>query len=232
MPPPPRAASAPGFPPQQPNFVAAPLQSQLTGYQPSQHYQQMQPQLTAYQGFGQGFQQPQQSSLQAMQQNYPALQPQPTGFQAQSQFGQQQQFGVAQPSYQQQVVNGQQSGSPFADPPRQQFQPMPSSLSNSFTAQPTGYQPSFNISQPTGMNGFGAQPTQPQPQMPPQQTGGVFGPSQPLGLQAPAAPLIAQKTGPPPPVRFGVQPGAKPLIAQPTGRANLSKATPQNPFGF
>ncbi|CAK3890147.1 Actin cytoskeleton-regulatory complex sla1 [Lecanosticta acicola] len=236
--PPPRAASAPGFPPQQTGFGAPPLQPQLTGYQPQQQFQQMQPQPTSFQqqpGFGQGY--PQPNGAQAVQQNYPALQPQPTGFQPQSQFGQQQaqQMGMGQPSYQQhqqQLFNGQQTGSPFADPPRQPFQPTPSGLSNSFSAQQTGFQPSFNISQPTGMNGFGAQPTQPAPQLPPQQTGGVFGPSQPVGMQPPAAPLMPQKTGPPPPVRFGVQPGAKPLAPQPTGRANLSKATPQNPFGF
>lgn len=229
--PPPRAASAPGFPPQQTGFGAPPLQPQLTGYQPQQQYQQMQPQQTSFQqpqGFGQGYQQP--NGMQSMQQNYPALQPQPTGFQPQSQFGQQQaqQMGMGQPSYQQhqqQLFNGQQTGSPFADPPRQPFQPVPSGLSNSFSPQQTGFQPSFNMSQPTGMNGFGAQPTQPQPQLPPQQTGGVFGPSQPLGMQPPAAPLMPQKTGPAPPVRFGVQPGAKPLAPQPTGRANLSKAS-------
>lgn len=229
MPPPPRASSAPGFPPQQSTFGAQPLQPQLTGY-PQQQFQQLQPQQTSYQGYGPGFQpngMPQQNGIQSMQQNYPALQPQPTGFQPQSQFGQQQaqQLGMGQPMYQQQLINGQQSGSPFADPPRQQFQPMPSGLSNSFTPQQTGFQPSFSVSQPTGINGFGAQPTQPAPQLPPQQTGGVFGPSQPVGLQQPPAPLMPQKTGPPPPVRFGVQPGAKPLVAQPTGRANLSKAS-------
>ncbi|EME49246.1 hypothetical protein DOTSEDRAFT_68123 [Dothistroma septosporum NZE10] len=240
MPPPPRAASAPGFPPQQSQFAATPLQPQLTGY-PAQQFQPLQSQQTSFQssqGHGQSYQQPnamqpQITSMQAMQQNYPSLQPHPTGFQPQSQFGQQvQQLGMVPTGYQQQLVNGAQTGSPFADPPRQQFQPMPSGLSNSFSPQQTGFQPSFNISQPTGMNGFGAQPTQPAPQLPPQQTGGVFGPSQPLGAQAPPMPLIPQKTGPPPPVRFGVQPGAKPLAPQPTGRANLAKATPQNPFGF
>lgn len=230
MPPPPRAASAPGFPPQQQSgFGAQPLQAQLTGYQPQnqmpqqqQQFQPMQPQQTAYQpqGFNQGFMQ--QNPIQAMQQNYPPMQPQPTGFQPQGQFGQAygQQYGQGQPNYQQQLVNGAQTGSPFADPPRQPYQPMPSGLSSSFTAQQTGFQPSFNISQPTGMNGFGAQPA---PSLPPQQTGGVFGPSQPLSI--PAAPLVPQKTGPPPPVRFGMQPGAKPLMPQPTGRANLSKAS-------
>jgi actin cytoskeleton-regulatory complex protein SLA1 len=169
---------------------------------------------------------PQQTGVQAMQQNYPALQPQPTGlnFQPQSSFGQiQQNQHYGTPTYQQQLVNGAQTGSPFADPPRAPYQPSaPSGLQNSFTAQPTGFQqqPSFNIAAPTGMNGFGAQP-QPggAPQLPPQQTGGVFGPSQPL------APLLPQKTGPPPPVRFGVQPGQNKLMPQPTGRANLSKAS-------
>lgn len=244
--PPPRAASAPGFP-QQTGYAAAPLQQQLTGYPPQlpqgqfqQQFQQLQPQQTAIrppQGFNTGFQQP--IGLQAMQQNFPALQPQPTGFLPQSSFGQQQgtqQYGVPQPNHQQQTFNGQQAGSPFADPTsRQPYQFIPSGLSNSFMPQQagfqpsqpqqSGFQPSFNISQATGMNGFGAQPTQQAPPLPPQQSGGVFGPSQPLGLQAPVAPLVAQRTGPAPPVRFGVQAGAKPLKPQPTGRADLSKAS-------
>ncbi|KAK5126899.1 hypothetical protein LTR85_008257 [Meristemomyces frigidus] len=287
--PPPRAASAPGFQPQQQGggFGPPPLQPQLTGYQQPMQTGYQQPMQTGYQqqpqinGFQQGYagfqqqQQPQPTGLQAMQQNFPALQPQPTGmaFQPQSSFGQvaqgqlygaapqmgpqptgfgqQQQTGFqqpqptgyGQPTYQQQIVNGAQTGSPFADPPRQPFQPMssgfqptPSGLSNSFSPQQTGFQPqqqpSFNISQATGLNGYSLpQQQQAPPQLPPQQTGGVFGPSQPAGLGAPAAPLVAQRTGPAPPIRFGVQ-GAKPLVAQPTGRANLAKATPQNPFGF
>ncbi|TKA82770.1 hypothetical protein B0A55_01079 [Friedmanniomyces simplex] len=318
--PPPRAASAPGFNPQQSGGQFGPLalQPQLTGYQPQQQ-QQMYGQQTGFGGqpmYGQptGFQQPQQpqiSGVQAMQQNYPALQPQPTGmaFQPQSQFGQQQasqqypqqqqptgfqqgqvggfpqqggfqqpqqtgfqqqqqqpqQAGFGQqPSYQQAMVNGSQTGSPFADPPRQPFQAMPSGLQNQFSPQPTGFQPqqtgfqqpqqtgfqqqqtgyqqqplqqqsTFNLPQPTGLNGYGNQqytqqqppPVPPMPQLPPQQTGGVFGPSQPI-----PQPLVAQKTGPPPPVRFGVQPAAQKLMPQATGRANLGRATPQNPFGF
>ena len=228
-------------------------------------------------GYG-GFQQPQQTGIQAVQQNYPALQPQPTGlaFQPQSSFGQAAQVqhyggppqpmgvqptgyaqqpqqgsfqqpqqtgfqqpqqssfqqpqptGYGQPSYQQQIVNGASTGSPFADSQRQPFHTMPSGLSNSFAPQP-GFMPqpqqqpaSFNMSQPTGMNGgYAPQP----PQLPPQQTGGVFGPGQSVGLSAPAAPLVAQRTGPAPPIRFGVPAAAKPLIAQPTGRANLAKAS-------
>lgn len=233
LPPPPRSASAPGYPPQQ-AFGTVPLQPQMTGWQAPQPTGYQQPQPT---GFPQqlspiGMQQPpmlpQQTSLQVMQQNYPALQPQPTGFQPQSQFGQQQaqQYGVPQqPNYQQGIINGQQQPSPFMDPPRQPFTTAASGLSNAFVSQPTGFQPSFSVSQATGINGYGAQSLQAVPQLPPQQTGGVFGPSQPLGLQAPAMPLVPQRTGPAPPVRFGVQPGAKPLVAQPTGRANLSKAS-------
>ncbi|KAK0313332.1 cytoskeletal protein binding protein [Friedmanniomyces endolithicus] len=323
--PPPRAASAPGFNPQQSGGQFGPLalQPQLTGYQPQSQQQQMYPQQTGFggqglyaqpTGFMQSQQLPQISGVQAMQQNFPALQPQPTGmaFQPQSQFGQQQasqqypsqqqggfqqgqqpgfqqqpqQTGFQQqsqqpgfqqqpqptgfgqgPAYQQAMVNGSQTGSPFADPPRQPFQAMPSGLQNQFAPQQTGFQPQQPLpfqsqptgfmgaqqtnfqqqappgfqsqatgiqQQPTGVNGFGSQYTQqqpppmpPMPQLPAQQTGGVFGPSQPI-----AAPLQVQKTGPPPPVRFGVQPVAKPLMAQATGRANLGRATPQNPFGF
>jgi hypothetical protein len=68
------------------------------------------------------------------------------------------------------------------------------------------------MSQPTGMNSsFG----QPAPQLPPQQTGGVLGPMQPL---------VPQKTGPPPPVRFGTS-GVKPLVAMRTGKADLGRAS-------
>ncbi|KAK4560829.1 cytoskeletal protein binding protein [Recurvomyces mirabilis] len=249
-----------GAPPLQPQLTGyQPQQQQMYPQQTGFQGQQQFPQHT---GFQQGFQQqppmPQMNGVQAVQQNFPALQPQPTGmaFQPQSQFGQQQaiqqypqQTGFQQPQptgyggYQQ--VNGMQTGaSPFADPPRGAYQPSP--LQQSFAPPPPmpqqqqqpqiqGFgqqQPAFNISQPTGMNGYAPtgmqqQPQQqPQmPQLPPQQTGGVFGPSQPL------TPLQPQKTGPTPPVRFGTV-GRGGLVPQPTGRANLSKATPQNPFGF
>ena len=248
VPPPPRASSAPGFQPQQSQFGnVAPLQAQLTGYNPQHQYQQGQ--QTGYQppqGYGQpngpnGFM-PHPTGLQAMQQNYPSLLPQPTGlnFQPQSQFGQSaqaqhygqqmpQQTGFQPQQQQQQYINGNQpSASPFADPPRQPYQPgVSSGLQNSFGPQQTGYQPQqqpqFNISQPTGMNGY-QQQQQGGPNLPPQQTGGVFGPSQPA-TGAPAAPLMPQKTGPTPPVRFGVKPGDAKLMPQLTGRANLAKAS-------
>jgi hypothetical protein len=250
MPPPPRAASAPGFNPQQSAFGPPPIQPQYTGVQQpmqtgfqqpqvappgqslqelqmQQQYQQMQQaQPTGYGGF------PQQNGMipQMPQMPQQYMQPQPTGFQPQSQFGQSQfgQQGMGA-GYQQALSQGQQTGSPFADPPRQQFQPTPTGMANSFAPQPTGFQqqpsfpqqtgfqqqqPTFQQTQPTGvMNGvFGQAP----PQLPPQQTGGVLGPM---------APLIPQKTGPPPPVRFGVQPPVPKLVPQKTGRAELSRAS-------
>jgi hypothetical protein len=241
MPPPPRAASAPGFNPQQSAFGPPPIQPQYTGFQQpqvappgqslqelqmQQQYQQMQQaQPTGYGGF------PQQNGMipQMPQMPQQYMQPQPTGFQPQSQFGQSQ-FGPQGMGvgYQQALNQGQQTGSPFADPPRQQFQPTPTGMANSFAPQPTGFQqqpsfpqqtgfqqqPTFQQTQPTGvMNGvFGQAP----PQLPPQQTGGVLGPM---------APLIPQKTGPPPPVRFGVQPPVPKLMPQKTGRAELARAS-------
>ncbi|KAF2718191.1 hypothetical protein K431DRAFT_287925 [Polychaeton citri CBS 116435] len=224
------------------------MMPQSTGFpnqQPQQFSGGFQPGLSAFSG-------PQQSAnnLQGLQTNFPSLVPQSTGFgaqQYQQQLAQQrlqnQQTGFGMQAPQQQYLggqptgfaNGQQTGSPFADPPRQPFQPAPSNLQSSFMPQPTGYgaqQPGFQYSVPTGaQNGtFGQQA----PQLPPQQTGGVFGPGAPTGMShPPAAPLIAQKTGPAPPVRFGVQEQApaRPLTAQKTG-ADLRRATPQNPFGF
>lgn len=264
---PPRAASAPGFP-QQSNFGPPPLQPQMTGFpgpngmqpqqtgypQPQQGFNPMQPQQTGFPQQQQGFNQfqngimPQPTGFNQMppqQTGYQGFQPQPTGFQQ---------------GYPQQFVTGTQTGSPFADPPRQPFQPTPSGMQNTFSPQQTGFMGSQQTGLPpalqpqqTGMNGFG---------QPPQQTGGVFGPPStfappppmppmPTGMQ----PLQPQKTGPAPPVRFGVQPAANKLVPQPTGRANLAKASkyrnlinhpthvienvlltssaaPQNPFGF
>ncbi|KAI7199080.1 hypothetical protein KC352_g20108 [Hortaea werneckii] len=258
--PPPRAASAPGFqnPQQSGGFAPPPLQPQLTGYMP-QPQQGMQ--TGAYGGYGgmppqqpQGFPQQQQAYPQQQQQGYPTMQPQPTGmaFQPQSSFGQAAQgyhyggftggmpggqggIGMGgmgmqqppQPNYQQQLVNGAQTGSPFADPsmggiPGRSFTPVGG------MGQPTGMGMGMGMNGTAATGGFQAPPPQQQqPQLPPQQTGGVFGPGQAL-----QQPLQPQKTGPVPPVRFGVTGGQAPLQAQPTGRANLAKATPQNPFGF
>ncbi|KAL7794608.1 hypothetical protein V8C37DRAFT_376203 [Trichoderma ceciliae] len=99
--------------------------------------------------------------------------------------------------------------------------------------QQTGFQPGLTQSPfgPGSINNYLPPPLQPQP------TGfQSLQPLQPAGtneLKPPTQPLLPQKTGPPPPVRFGVTPEAKKLTPQPTGRrANLAQATPENPFGF
>lgn len=158
--------------------------------------------------------------------------PQQLGFQNQPQPLQQLGF-----QNQQQFLANQQTGSPFADPRQQQqagsFQPL--------TSQVTGYQPQHlgNLQNQQGgssntlfspaitpqianPNTFGTSNTivpgrpgfgQPPPPIPPQ------------SLQPVTAPLIPQKTGPAPPIRFGVG-DTKKLIPQPTGRrANLSHAS-------
>ncbi|KAI9819507.1 MAG: cytoskeletal protein binding protein [Pycnora praestabilis] len=252
-PPPPRPLSAPQNLPMQNGFGPPPLQPQLTGYQNQAAYgssiappgqsmnelnqmrfnqqygQQMQPQMT---GFGQ--------QSQGFNQFGNGIAPQQTG------FGQQQQQQQSPPQFGSQTspafLNGQQTGSPFANPPPQQ--PQPTGFQQ-MISQPTGFQSPFQPSlqpqqtgtinsflppamqpQPTGQqNGFGGgaqrgfgQPPPPVPSIPQQPT---------------IAPLQSQKTGPAPPVKFGVQGEAKRLTPQPTGRrANLSQATPQNPFGF
>lgn len=99
--------------------------------------------------------------------------------------------------------------------------------------QPTGFQPGLGQS-PFGsgsINNFLPPPLQPQPtgfqSLQPQPTGATN------ELKPPMQPLVPQKTGPPPPVRFGVTPETKKLTPQATGRrANLAQATPDNPFGF
>jgi actin cytoskeleton-regulatory complex protein SLA1 len=238
-PPPPRPLSAPQNN-QNSGFSAPPIQAQLTGFQNSSSFQrplappgqtlsdlsqfrqqqQMQPQLTGVPQQGSGFGQFQNGQQQG-------LQPQQTGFQQ------------PQPYH-----NGQQAGSPFANPPQQ----------NGFQPQQTGFQP--QQLRPGPINTFLPAPLQPQqtaqPQqnfgMQPQQTGfqqpqqtgfqqpqqtGLQGgfqssftppPVPPIPQQPIAAPLVQQKTGPAPSVRFGT--AANKLVAQPTGsRANLSRAS-------
>lgn len=244
LPPPVRPISAPqsaqpsqfNLPPMAPQVtgqVAPPGQSlqEINQQRMQQQYmQQMQSQMTGY---------PQQQQQPGMYPMQTGMQPQQTG------------FGQPQFMQQQPMMTGQQMGqSPFADPRvSQQFTGM--------QAQPTGFQGQFG--QP-GQQQFGANPTgginsylppamepqrtgmQPQMQpMQPQPTGMSF--TQGFGnhgmqqngptVQPPAAPLMPQQTGPAPPVRFGVDPAAKKMMPQPTGRrANLSAATPDNPFGF
>ncbi|KAH8593321.1 hypothetical protein B0O99DRAFT_653444 [Bisporella sp. PMI_857] len=231
--PPTRPLSAPQVN-QSSSFALPPLQPQITGM-PTSSFQQIAPpgqsldeirMRQQFTGFN-GQQNPQNIGMM----------PQPTGFQ---QFngiapsGQPQQTGFQYPMQtgiqQQQFMNG---GGPFADPRPQQFQPL--------QQQPTGFQSSFGpapqqFSQPTGVNAFLPPPLQPTPTGIQNQnnfSSFIPPPVPPIPQQQAAQPLIPQKTGPPPPVRFGVSNDAKKLMPQPTGRrANLSQATPQNPFGF
>merc|ERR1712000_341033 len=107
-----------------------------------------------------------------------------------------------QPGMPQQQTFMNNGGGPFADPRPQQFSPI--------QQQPTG------MPQQQQQNGFSSFNPPPVP---------------PILQQNTIAPLVPQKTGPPPPVRFGVTGDAKKLMPQATGRrANLSQATPQNPF--
>ena len=262
-PPPARPLSAPQTQPQNSNFGPPPLQPQLTGYQlqthlqpqvaaPGQSLNDLNQQRLQQQQIGQQQQFQQQQFGQQLQTQPPGfghqLQQQPTGFAQpnppftqfnngivpqQTGFGQQfpQQPGLQ--NMQNPYVNGQQAGSPFADPRTQQqtggFQPL--------QPQSTGYQPQFQLSlqpqqtginsvlspalqpQQTGVNGFSrpsfGQPPPPMPPMPPM-------PQQ----QPAAAPLLPQKTGPAPPVRFGTTPNK--LVPQKTGRANLAAASKLN----
>ncbi|KAI5849040.1 SH3 domain-containing protein [Tricharina praecox] len=110
---------------------------------------------------------------------------------------------------------------PIPQPQMQQMTGMPMQQQQQMTGMPmqqmTGQQPlpPFSMYGGVGSNGaLGVNRILPPPLIP-QQT---------------AASLRPQPTGPPPPVRFGVQP--KKMTPQPTGRANLTKATPENPFGF
>lgn len=251
-PPPQRSSSAPQNPQQSAFGPPPPLQPQLTGYNPNM--QPMQPQMTGYPqqnggfGFPQNGMMPQPTGYNSM--SPPQQQPMQTGF---APFQQPMQTGYQQPmqtgfqNQNQHFTQGFGNASPFADPPRAPFQPL--------QAQPTGYnsfQPSPLNPQATGINRFlppalapqptGFQSTQSPPPMPPMP---------PMPQMPTAQPLVPQKTGPPPSIKFGVQP-AKKLTPQPTGRANLANASmyspwtkriftqcrltcspaPQNPFGF
>ncbi|KAK2758639.1 cytoskeletal protein binding protein [Arachnomyces sp. PD_36] len=207
-----RPTSAPqNFQQQQSAFGPPPLQPQLTGVPNIQGPQIAPPGQSLNDLSQQRFQQMQAQS-QGMGQFSNGLMPQQTGYMQQ-----------------------QPTSSPFADPrPGQQlgFQPM-SSQPTGFGGFPQQQQPmqtgSINSTLPpalqpqnTGVNGFGQNNNM-----------GAIPPVPPIPQQPTAAPLQPQKTGPAPPVRFGVKPEAKKLAPQPTGlRANLSQATPSNPFGF
>ncbi|KAF6787076.1 SH3 domain-containing protein [Colletotrichum sojae] len=240
MPPPPaRPLSAPQS--AQPSaFAPPPLVPQMTGVSSQAFPTQVAPS-------GQSMNEISQARLQhqlAMQQQqqlqqintYPIPQQQPlSGMMGFSQ-GMQQTGGPFIQSMQP-MMTGAPTQSHFADPQRQNhFPPM--------QAQPTGFPGQFGtpqgfVPQQTGsINSFLPPALEPQRTgmsgFQPQQTGfsGLHNMGG-VGFQPPGQPLQPQKTGPPPPVRFGVTGDTKKLMPQPTGRrANLSQATPNNPFGF
>ncbi|KAL4872212.1 hypothetical protein BDV12DRAFT_162494 [Aspergillus spectabilis] len=208
-PPPQRPLSAPQNMPQQPPFGLPQLQPQLTGL-PQQGPQMAPPGQSLAELNQQRFQpqfQPQPTGFMAPNQFQNGLMPQPTSFQPQSQFGiQQQQTGF------QGLVPQHTSYGGFQAPPQQTMATGINSI------LPPALQP-----QPTGLNGSGSMAYSPSPP-----------PIPPIPQQHSVTPLQPQKTGPAPPIRFGVKPEApKKLAPQPTGmKANLSQATPTNPFGF
>ncbi len=137
------------------------------------------------------------------------------------------QTGMPQQNFMNNMNNGP---SPFADPRPQQFSPI--------QQQPTGFQSSFGppqqqYPQQTGINSFlppALVPTPTGAQGMQQQNGfnSSFSPPPvpPMPQQNTMMPLVPQKTGPPPPVRFGVSGDTKKLMPQATGRrANLSQAS-------
>lgn len=262
-PPPQRSSSAPMNPQQSAFGPPPPLQPQLTGYNPNmmaqvaapgqslqdmQNMQRMPQQMTGYpqQNGGFSFQNgimPQPTGYngmspppqQPMQTGFPPFQQQPTGYQQPMQTGYQQ--PNFQPSFQQ---NG---ASPFADSQRAPFQPMQPQQTGYNTFQPSPLNP-----QATGVNRFLPPAIQPQPTgFMSQQAPPPVPPMPPMPNMPQLQPLVPQKTGPPPTIKFGV--AAKKLTPQPTGRANLANASmypfatfylhqanhvtaPQNPFGF
>ena len=214
-------------------FAPPPLLPQSTGMQTSSGFQsQIAPpgqsldEMRMRQQFT-GFN-PSQNGQQNM-----GMIPQPTGFQYNGlQQNSQQQNGFQYPiqtgMQQQQFMNN--GGGPFADPRPQQFSPV--------QQQPTGFQTSFGqpqqqFPQPTGINSYLPPALQPTLTGIQNQNNGFNSnfqppPVPPMPQQNTPTPLIPQKTGPPPPVRFGVTGDTKKLMPQATGRrANLAQASKQ-----
>lgn len=227
-----QGALMPPPPPSRP--LSAPQSVQPSGFAPPP----LQPQMTGIALPGQSLN---DLTQQRMQQQYMnTFQAQPTGQgmmpfnpgtgmqpQPQPQPG----FGHGQ-FMQPQMTGIQQTASPFSDPRPQQFSP----IQNQPTGFPGGFQPPQQFPQQTGVNSFLPPALEPQrtgmPPMQPQPTGfGGFGQAFNPGMnnttaqpqQQPPAPLLPQKTGPAPPVRFGV---TDKIVPQPTGRrANLAQAS-------
>lgn len=141
LPPPQRPTSAPNNPPQ--GYGLQPIQPQLTGF------------ATRQAPYGQSLDELNQQRLQQQHFQQMQLQPQQTGFPGQfNQFanGMGPQPTGFQPQFQQPYLNGNATGSPFADPnPQYQMQP-----------QQTGFQPQQFAPQQTGINSVLPPSLQPQ----------------------------------------------------------------------
>lgn len=191
-------------------YAPPPLQAQATGYGV------FQPQIAP---LGQSLhdlnlqrlqqQQQQQMQQQQFMQQQTGMMQQPTG--SGSGFNQFnpgapnnfQQFPM-QTGVPQQPFMPNQTGSPFANPPAQPFQPQP------LQAQPTGFQSAFptgqQFPQATGINSYLPQALQPQPTGIMNGTNGfrqnLAPPPVPPMPQQQSSPLIPQQTGPAPPGKF------------------------------
>ncbi len=249
LPPPPRPLSAPQNNPPTSGFTPPPIQPQLTGVQ-NVHTLPLRPgptgpafnnqALTGQQSF-----MPPSLSSQPPSSNLhiSTLAPQMTGMPGMTIMGTPVGAIVPQPTG---FIPSQQPGPGF--PPSQPFSNGPSMNYGPFTQNPTGQMMPLSMQatgapanfstapvqqpQPTGnINNFlpPALPLQPQRTgfgAPPTTLPQSFPAPPPIPQQPTIAPLIPQKTGPAPPVRFGIQPEARKLTPQPTGRrANLSQAS-------
>lgn len=218
-PPPSRPLSAPQS--AQPSaFGPPPIQPQMTGMMTSQVTGQVAPigqslnditQARMQQQYAQQMQMMQQQpqGMMPMMTGMPMQQPQPTGYGMPGQFMPQQQNQFGQPMQMQPTGFGMvpQQNMPLNSMLPPALEPQRTAMPQQQQQQQQALQP-----QPTGhfTQGFGNH-----------------------GMSQSPAPLMPQQTGPAPPVRFGVTEDKKKLMAQPTGRrANLSAATPDNPFGF
>lgn len=239
-PPPPRPLSAPQTT-QQNTFDPPPLQPQMTGVpnsafqsaplappgqslaeinhiriqqQYAQQQQQMQQQMAGFPGQP-GNIMPQATGVaqfpagQQLNGFNQAIQPQQTGFSPAQPFT----SGPAPGPGAQQFPTVQPLPTVYFNSPQQLPHQYPQSTSiNNFLPPPLQPQKTAVQSQPTAINGFS--PSFQVPQAPP------------IPQQQIAAPLLPQKTGPPPPVRFGVHGDAKKIMPQATGRrANLAQAS-------
>jgi DNA-directed RNA polymerase subunit H (RpoH/RPB5) len=227
--PPSRPLSAPNAN-QLSGFSLPPLQPQSTGMQTSAGFQ---PQIAPPgQSLNDMRMQQQYTGFNGPQQNIGMInQPQnlqfPNGMQNGFQYSTQTGIPQQPTGFQQQNFMNN-AGGPFADPRPQQFSPI--------QQQPTGFQ-SFPLQQQypqqTGVNSFlppALQPTrtgmQPQNGFNSTFSPPPVPPMPPMPQQNTIQPLVPQKTGPPPPVRFGVSGDTKKLMPQATGRrANLSQAS-------